>query len=217
MSQPKLKPLHSGLLLIDIQQGFNDPTHWGTQRSTPHFEGNIAKLLAAFRAVPNASILHVCHHSLFTGSPLHPSKPGVNFMPYAAPLPNEPVFSKTTNSPFIETDLERVLKDLKLDRLVIAGLMTAHCVATTLRMASNLRVVDHPYGCIIQNAVGVPQGELVLVSDGTATYNVQFGGKEYDAETVHAVHLASSMDEFCEVQTTEQVIEALRGWKKSRL
>jgi nicotinamidase-related amidase len=27
MSQPKLKPLHSSLLLINIQQGFNDPTH----------------------------------------------------------------------------------------------------------------------------------------------------------------------------------------------
>ncbi|KAK2600116.1 hypothetical protein QQS21_005131 [Conoideocrella luteorostrata] len=202
-------PTRTALLLIDIQQGFRDPAHWGTERSTPKFEENIAKLLEAFRAAENTEILHVCHHSPFDASPLHPSKPGVNFMEYAAPLPSERVFSKTTNSPFIETDLEAVIKGLDVDRLVVVGLMTAHCVATTLRMAANLRVVDHSYGCPIRNEGSGLSAEIILLEDATATFNVGHNGKNYDAETVHAVHLATMKDEFCDVGTTDQVIQSL--------
>ncbi|KAK9425247.1 putative isochorismatase family protein [Seiridium unicorne] len=215
MSPSTSLPLRTALLLVDIQQGFDDPTHWGTSRSTPQFETNIARLLAAFRAA-GAPVLHVCHHSVFPASPLHPSKPGAQFMPYASPVPGEPVFPKSTNSPFIETNLETVIKNLKIDRLVIGGLMTAHCVSTTLRMASNLRVVDHNYGCVIRERG--PSGEIILVQDATATFNVNYKGKEYDAETVHAIHLASMDDEFCEVGTTDGIIESLaRGSTPSHL
>ncbi|PHH92903.1 hypothetical protein CDD83_3734 [Cordyceps sp. RAO-2017] len=130
-------------------------------------------------------------------------------MEYAAPLPSERIFVKTTNSPFIETDLEKVIKDLHAQRLVVAGLMTAHCVATTLRMAANLRVVDHSYGCPIKNQTHGSDAEIVLLEDATATFNVGHRGKNYDAETVHAVHLATMKDEFCDVGTTDEVIRSL--------
>ncbi|KAJ6143911.1 isochorismatase family hydrolase [Penicillium samsonianum] len=195
----------SALLLIDIQQGFSHPTHWGTQRSTPKFEQNVAALLATFRATPGAHVLHVCHHSTFPGSPLHPSKPGSDFMPYAQPINGERVFSKTTNSPFVETDLAEVLQKLDLQRLVVIGLMTAHCVSTTLRAASNLRVVNHGYGCIVKDG-SEPQAEIILVQDATATFNVDFEGRNYEAEAVHEIHLATMKDEFCDLATTDQVI-----------
>ena len=129
-------------------------------------------------------------------------------MPCAAPFASERVFPKTTNSPFVETDLEKVIRELRVDRLVIVGLMTAHCVSTTLRAASNLRVVDHSYGCTIKPDEPA-KGEIILVEDATATFNVVHDGKEYDAETVHAVHLASLKDEFCDLMTTMQVLELL--------
>lgn len=198
----------SVLLLVDIQQGFNDPTHWGTKRSTPEFEANVAKLLDAFRKA-NATVLHVCHHSTFPASPLHPSKPGAEFMPYAAPLPTERVFPKTTNSPFVETDLEKVIRSLNPKHLVMGGLMTAHCVSTTMRAASNLRVLDHSYGCTVKE--DVPTGKISLVEDATATFNVFYNDKEFDAETVHAVHLASMKDEFCDIATTEQIVAGLHS------
>lgn len=137
-------------------------------------------------------------------------------MKYAAPLPTERVFVKTTNSPFVETDLANVIRSLDLDRLVVVGLMTAHCVATTLRMAANLRVVDHSYGCPIRNEGDGPSAEIVLVEDATATFNVAYHGKNYDAETVHDVHLATMKDEFCDIGKTNDVIRAL-DWHKPLL
>ena len=199
----------TALLLIDIQQGFNDPAHWGTARSTPNFEENIAKLLKAFRQAKNAEVLHVCHHSRFESSPLHPSKPSVNFMDYAAPLQSERVFKKSTNSPFYETDLEKVVKDLKIDRLVIAGLTTGHCVTTTTRAVAELRLVNHSYGCPIKDKDENSSGKIIILEDATAMYGLGHKGKKYDAETVHAIHLATLQDEFCEIGTTDDVIASL--------
>jgi nicotinamidase-related amidase len=206
-------PVNAALLLIDIQLGFDHPTHWGRQRSTPSFEANVAKLLDIFRSTPGAHVVHVYHKSPFSNSPLHPSKPGVDFMPYATPQGSEPVFSKTTNSPFIETDLEALLRSYNLDLLVICGLMTAHCVCTTVRAASNLKIIDHNYGIpsglLEENRS--QKGQIVLVSDATATFEVSYGGNLYDAETVQAVHLSTMEDEFCDVHTTDEVIARLKA------
>ncbi|KAJ6779808.1 hypothetical protein PWT90_01500 [Aphanocladium album] len=203
----------SVLLLVDIQQGFDGTTHWGATRSTPTFEENVRKLLTAFRENKNATVLHVCHHSPFPASPLHPSKAGANFMECAAPVGDEQVFPKTTNSPFLETKVGDVIKDLKADRLVICGLMTAHCVSTTVRMASNLRLVEHSYGCVDKAGGPLGKAEIFLVDDATATFSVEYGGKTYDAESVHAIHLASMKDEFCDVTSTDNIVKMLKESK----
>ncbi|KAI0533910.1 isochorismatase [Xylaria digitata] len=195
----------TALLLIDIQQGFNDPSYTG--RSTPDFEANIAKLLKAFRTTANSHVIHVCHHSLSETSLLHPSHPGVQFMDYAAPRPGEIVRSKNVNSAFIGTDLESVIRDLDVKRLVVAGLTTGHCVSTSVRMASNLRVVDHPHGGVASGHN--PSGEIIVVSDATAMYNWSYGGKTYDGDTLHTINLATLGDEFCEVRNTEEVLQLL--------
>ncbi|KAI8951111.1 isochorismatase hydrolase [Xylaria longipes] len=197
----------TALLLIDIQQGFNEPPHTG--RSTPNFEANITKLLAAFRATENTHVIHVCHHSRFEGAPLHPSRPGAQFMDYAAPQPGEVVRSKDVNSAFIGTDLESVIRSLGIQRLVVVGLTTGHCVSTSVRMASNLRVVDHPHGGV--QAGQTPPGEIIVVSDATAMYNWTAGGKVYDGETLHTINLATLDDEFCVVRNTEEVLWLLNG------
>ena len=130
-------------------------------------------------------------------------------MHYAAPLSTEMVFFKSTNSPFIQTNLHDAIASRKIKRLVVAGLMTAHCVSTTMRMASNLHVVEHTYGSPHGNEDG--RSTLVLVRDGTATFDVSYGNNHYDAETVHAVHLATMKDEFCDVESTREVIARLEA------
>ncbi|KAI1740707.1 isochorismatase [Xylaria scruposa] len=198
----------TALLLIDIQQGFNEPPYTG--RSTPDFEANITKLLAAFRAAENAHVIHICHHSRFEESPLHPSRPGAQFMEYATPKPGEVVRSKDVNSAFIGTDLESVIRGLGIQKLVVVGLTTGHCVSTSVRMASNLRVVDHSHGGITTGRT--PPGEIILVSDATAMYNwTTTEGKVYDGETLHTMNLATLDNEFCVVRNTEEVIRSLHN------
>ena len=71
-------------------------------------------------------------------------------------------------------------------------------------MAANLRVLDYPMRDG-DYKVSAP-GEVILVGDGTAT----FGKGKFDSELIHEVHLASLNGEFCNVATTEDVLERLR-------
>ncbi|KAI0490172.1 isochorismatase hydrolase [Xylaria cf. heliscus] len=199
----------TAFLLIDIQQGLlKDASRSGM--STPNFEANIIKLLAAFRAAENTHIIHVAHHSRKEGAPLHPAQPGVAFMEYATPLPGEIVRTKHVNSAFVGNDLESVIRGLGIQRLVVVGLTTGHCVSTSVRMASNLRVVDHPHGGSFIPGTN-PQGEIIVVSDGTAMLDWTSGGKVYDGKTMHTINLATLDDEFCLVRTTEEVLRLVNG------
>jgi nicotinamidase-related amidase len=124
----------AALILIDIQAGFDDPA-WG-DRNNPHAEANAARLLAAWRDAV-APIVHVRHVSREPGSPLGPG-PGTVFKAEVTPQPGEAVFEKSVNSAFIGTGLADHLHSRGIDRIVICGLTTPHCVSTTTRMAANL-------------------------------------------------------------------------------
>lgn len=229
----------TALLIIDVQRGFDHSTHWGTSRSTPECESNIALLLNAARAynkeqqqlatttassspdgaaaTSEIAICHVHHHSIYPTSLLHPSTQlsvgggasvrAVEPQPFAAPQPGEAVFVKNVNSGFIGTGLEAFLRGQDVRQLVIVGLTTDHCVSTTTRMASNLRVVavrrrdDDGDGDVYD------EGDVVLVGDACATYAK--GG--FDAETVHQVSLASLDGEFAQVESTRKVLEGVLG------
>jgi nicotinamidase-related amidase len=179
-------PSHAALVLIDVQQGFDDP-RWGA-RNNPDAERNIAALLAAWRG-SRRPVIHVQHMSRVPGSPLRPDQPGNALRPEAAPLPGEPVFQKTVNSAFIGTGLEAHLRAAGIDTLVLAGLTTDHCVSTTARMAGNLGFTT------------------IVVSDATATFErTGPDGAHYDAEQMHRAALASLHGEFATVQPTDDVL-----------
>lgn len=182
------------LLLIDIQQGLDEP-NWG-QRNNPSAEANMLRLLKAWRE-NEFPIVHIQHSSTNPDSALNPSKAGFAFKPEVIPLKNETVFVKHVNSAFIGTNLETYLRDNKMDSLVIIGLTTDHCVSTTTRMAGNL-------GFTVQ-----------LVSDATATFErTDKNGRSYSAEDMHDVNLASLDGEFCEVVTTDEVLVGINKHKQ---
>jgi nicotinamidase-related amidase len=182
-------PSDTALVLIDVQQGFDDP-RWGA-RNNPDAERNIARLLTAWRAY-RRPVMHVQHMSRVPDSPLRPGRPGNALRPEAAPLPGEPVFQKTVNSAFIGTSLEAHLRAAGIDTLVLAGLTTDHCVSTTVRMASNLGFT------------------AIVVSDATATFErTGPDGEHYDAEQMHRAALASLHGEFATVQRCDDVLAQL--------
>jgi len=182
-------PNKSVLVIIDVQKGFDDP-RWG-RRNNPQAETVMARLLAAWRA-SNRPVFHVQHLSVMPGSPLRPENPGSAFKDEVRPLEGEPIFQKHVNSAFIGTGLEARLRADGYDTLVIIGLTTPHCVSTTARMAGNLGFRTY------------------VVSDATAAFGLTGAdGREYSAEEVHALSLATIHNEFAEVIESRFILDAM--------
>lgn len=174
------------LILIDLQKGFDDPS-WGT-RNNPRAEERAESLLLFWRQ-KSWPVIHIQHCSLEPGSPLAFSQPGCEFKDETKPLSGEKQFRKTVNSAFIGTELEKYLRTHSIDSLVIVGLTTDHCVSTTTRMGGNLGFA------------------VTLVSDATATFDRRgHDGAYHSAEEIHAIHLASLNNEFCQVKLTAEIL-----------
>ncbi|KAM0322024.1 hypothetical protein ACHAQA_009767 [Verticillium albo-atrum] len=217
-----MKPASStptALLIIDTQKAFDHPTYWGTSRSNPAFESNITALLQAARAHNEAQdkasqpqpvlVIHIHHHSTGPASALHPSAKvpgtdtlGIEPMDYVAPLASEPVLTKTVNSGFIGTDLEARLRAFGARQLIATGLTTDHCVNTTVRMAGNLQVLGSKGG---PDGNGEGVHGVIVAGDATATHP----RANFDAETVHAVTLASLDGEFAQVRDTKEILASV--------
>ena len=180
-------PMNAALIVIDVQQGLDDPNFFG-ERNNPAAESNIAALLRRWRETARP-IYHVQHHSTTPGSPLQPTSPGVVVKPEAAPLEGEPVIIKHVNSAFIGTNLETQLREVGITTLVLCGLTTEHCVSTTTRMAGNLGFTAY------------------LAADATAAHSkLTFDGATVPAQQVYTVALAELHGEFATVMTTADIL-----------
>ena len=176
------------LVLIDVQKGIDDP-RMGT-RNNPAAEENIAAVLALWRE-RKLPIVHVQHSSTEPQSPLRPDSPGHDFKSVAVPAGDEPVFEKTVNSAFIGTGLESWLRERKINKLLVVGLTTEHCVSTSVRMADNLGF------------------NVTLVGDATASHgHTGADGGAIKADDVYRINLASLHGEFCTVVTTQSILDS---------
>lgn len=181
-------PANAALVLIDVQQGFLDPS-WGN-RNNPQAEENIARLLSAWRTTKRP-VFHVHHESRSPHGCFRPDTPGFCPKPEAMPLPGEPIYRKHVNSAFIGTSLKEGLCAAGVETLVIVGLTTNHCVSTTARMAGNMGF------------------ETFVVSDATATFDRPYlDGRPRPAQEVHDAALSDLHEEFATVVTTEAVLAA---------
>lgn len=141
----KLNAGASALLVVDMQQFFLD-------EASPTFTcGGVAiiptvkRLISAFRKAGRPVIFsrHVHHPGdldvgimgwWWEGKCLEGS-PESEVHPELAPLPGEKVIFKHRYSAFYNTDLETVLRCLKVEDIVVAGTMTNMCCESTARDA----------------------------------------------------------------------------------
>jgi ureidoacrylate peracid hydrolase len=141
----KLNVGASALLVVDMQQFFLD-------EASPTFTcGGVAiiptvkRVLSAFRKAGRPVLFsrHVHHPGdldagimgwWWEGKCLEGS-PESEVHPELAPLPGEKVIFKHRYSAFYNTDLETVLRCLKVEDVVIAGTMTNMCCESTARDA----------------------------------------------------------------------------------
>ena len=184
-------PLETALVVIDVQKAI-DHSSWG-ERNNPDAEQNIAALLAGWRSA-NRPIYHIRHDSTEPDSHYRPGQPGNDFKPEAQPLAQETILVKTTNSAFIGTGLEAMLRAANLKILVVAGVITNNSVEATVRMAGNLGF------------------ETYLVEDACFTFGRKdWKGRWRTAEEVHSMSLANLDGEYCSVVRTDQILEAVRA------
>jgi nicotinamidase-related amidase len=181
----------SALLVVDMQQFFLDPT-------SPTFAcGGLAvlptvkRMLEAFRQAGRPVIFtqHVHHPDeldigimgwWWEGRCLEGS-PESRIHPELKPLPGEKIVQKHRYSAFYNTDLETVLRCLKIEDLVVVGTMTNMCVESTVRDA-----YYRDY-------------RVFLLADGTGTIN----------EEMHLASLLNLAFGFAWVTDLEEIIHIL--------
>lgn len=182
-------PQDAGLVIIDVQKGFDDPS-WGV-RNNPNAEQKIAALLAAWRRT-GRPVFHIQHLSNSESSPLSPRNAGCEIKEIVRPLGNEQVFQKRVNSAFIGTQLEGALRQRGIRAIVIVGLTTPHCVSTSARMAANLGF------------------EVYMAGDAIAAFELAGpDGRLYSAEEIHRVSLATLHGEFATIVDSKTLLDSV--------
>lgn len=188
-----MNPRTTALVVVDVQQAFDEMERAGHRRNNPEAVENIALLLDGFRRA-GAPVFHVRHASTEPDSPLRPDRPGYAVRSEARELSAEPVIVKNVNSSFIDTDLEARLRAAGVTAVAVCGATTNHCVETTARMAGNLGF------------------ETLLVRDAAWTFDrVGPDGTLYEAEQIHDVTLANLSGEFAEIVAARDVLKRLAG------
>lgn len=116
---------NTALLVIDVQNGVVEGAH---ERDA--VVANIGRLVEKARvaAVPVVWVQH-SSEQLAKGSSVW------QIVPELTPAGSEPLVEKTYGDSFEATNLESVLADLRVGRLVIAGAQTDECVRSTLHGA----------------------------------------------------------------------------------
>jgi len=185
------------LVIIDMQQGFDDPSM--PPRWNGRVDANGLLVLAAFRNV-GRPVIHVRHDSIEPMSVLRPGAPGNAFRRGFEPRDGEAVVPKSVNAAFIGTDLDLRLRRHQAKAVVVFGITTDQCVSTTVRVGANM---------------GWP---IVLVEDACDCFALPDGkGGVIPADVIHTAHVATIAAEFARVVTTEQIVAAmLNGKSKNR-
>ncbi|MBM3329124.1 MAG: cysteine hydrolase [Calditrichaeota bacterium] len=135
----------SALMVIDMQTFFLTPGSPTFTEGGPAVMGNVRQLIDAFRQANRPVIYtrHVHDAALNDAGIMGwwwqgmcvDGTPESEVHPDIAPLPGEKVVAKHRYSAFYNTDLETVLRVLKVEDLVICGIMTNMCCESTARDA----------------------------------------------------------------------------------
>jgi nicotinamidase-related amidase len=181
--EPANEPV-TALLLVDIQD-FYFPGGKMPLVGPEAAAENAGRLLAAFRAAKRP-VVHVRHDF----------EPGGSIHAAVAPIEGEHVFTKTEVSCFNGTEVLAHLRELGVERLVIAGMQTHMCLEAATRAAHDLGF------------------QSVVIADACATRDLSYGGTTVTAADVHASTLATLDRTYATVTDTETFLKDEFGGKR---
>jgi ureidoacrylate peracid hydrolase len=151
--EEKAAAAHTALILVDMQNEFCSPDGYVArqgwdirpmQRLAMHLKSFVT---AARRHIP---IIHIRGqyepavmppqmverlHRLGIPPYCQPGTKGAEFYPGFEPAPADIVITKRTFSAFAHTELEHVLRNLRIETVIVAGTFTNVCVDSTVRDA----------------------------------------------------------------------------------
>lgn len=134
MSQIPTPIERSALLVVDIQDSFKATSRW-ERRNNPRFEENVDRLIQAWRGA-GLPVIFVLHTDPDPG--FETTSPFFKLMDFLKPQPGEPVIVKNTRNAFTSTNLQEMLREKGVERLVVTGISTEQCCETTTRVAADL-------------------------------------------------------------------------------
>ena len=178
------------LVIVDIQ---NDYFPGGAMENVGATEAakQAALLLGAFRS-KSLPVIHIQHLSTRPGATFFvPGTPGAEIHESVRPWSGESLFQKHFPSAFRETPLLEHLRNEKISRLAIAGMMTHMCIDTTTRAAADLG-----FAC-------------QLAQDACATRALTFNGVQVPAQSVQAAYLAGLNGPFAKVMPASEIAAGL--------
>ena len=168
------------LLIIDIQRDYFPGGAY------PLVEPEAAaaearKVLDAFRD-SGEPVIHMKHvWDAPDAEFMRPGTDGVEIHPDVAPADGEPVLEKANPNSFLDTPLEKELRERGTEELVVVGMMSSMCVDATVRAAADLGFSPK------------------VVHDACAAPDLEFNGVDVPGAAVHAAFMAALADGYAEL------------------
>lgn len=181
--------MNKALMIIDIQ---NDYFENGANPLVHPIQAadQASKLLDYFRE-NQLPVINIKHLSTRPDATFFiPDTQGSEIYHTLQPIDGEKVIIKNYPNSFRNTDLLEYLMALKIEELVICGMMTHMCVDATVRAAK-----DFGFNC-------------KLVADACATKDLEIFGMKIKAEQVQLSFLAALNYFYAEVVNTDSIINS---------
>ncbi|MBU0941280.1 MAG: cysteine hydrolase [Bacteroidetes bacterium] len=178
--------MSKALIIIDIQ---NDYFENGAMELVGALEASekAKQVLSKFRE-NNLPIIHIQHLASASGTFFLPNTSGQEIHKNVTPLSGEKLIIKNYPNSFRETELLDYLQSISVTELVFVGMMTHMCIDATVRAAK-----DYNFEC-------------TLISNATATRDLEINGKKVKADDVQNAFLAGLNSFYATVKTTDEYL-----------
>ena len=180
---------HTALIIIDIQNEYFN----GGGLPLPESESAAvnAKVLLEWARENALTVVHIRHLATNASSPIFaPNSKTSEIAAIVSPLISERIFTKHFPNAFLGTDLHTFLISHKIDTLIICGMMTHTCVASTSQAAAELNY------------------SVILAKNACTTRSLPTGdtGQAMDYKTIHAATLVALSDAIADIMGTDEII-----------
>jgi nicotinamidase-related amidase len=175
------------LIVVDIQNDYFPQGKWPLVGADTAAD-NAARLIAAFRQAGD-SVVHIRHEFTSDDAPFFtPGSKGAQLHPKVLNHADEPVVLKHFVNSFRETELQAILQQHGIERLVVVGSMSHMCIDGIARAAADMGY------------------EVTVVHDACASRDLEFNGLVVPAAHVHAAFMSALGFAYANVVSTEQFL-----------